>query len=428
MKLKPRGYKPRIVDSQLEKYLDIFGAVCVEGPKWCGKTWTSLSHSNSVIYIGDLDGNFQNRRLALLDPKLVLQGDTPRLIDEWQEVPALWDGVRSEVDKRGIKGQFILTGSSTPIKKGVLHSGVGRIHTIKMRPMSLYESDDSSGDVSLLELFDNKINNKLTKEVTLDKLIELVVRGGWPGSLSLDNKYYVEIPKSYLDVIINSDIDNIDGIKRDKSKFMSLIRSLARNESTLASNKKLINDINKHEANNIQESALIEYLDILERLFIIENQNAFDPNYRSSVRVAKTPKRHFIDPSLAVAALGLSKEMLKNDLEYFGFLFESLVVRDLKIYADSIGGKVYHYKHHDTNHELDAVIELEDGRWIAIEIKLGANQIDNAAKGLLKVKKYFDEKDNTSKPSALVVICGLTNASYKREDGVMVVGINSLRP
>ena len=428
MKLKPRGYKPRIVDSQLEKYLDIFGAVCVEGPKWCGKTWTSLSHSNSVIYIGDLDGNFQNRRLALLDPKLVLQGDTPRLIDEWQEVPALWDGVRSEVDKRGIKGQFILTGSSTPIKKGVLHSGVGRIHTIKMRPMSLYESDDSTGDVSLLELFDNKLNNKLTKEATLDELIELVVRGGWPGSLSLDNKYYEEIPKSYLDVIINSDIDNIDGIKRDKSKFMSLLRSLARNESTLASNKILINDINKHEINNIQESALIEYLDILERLFIIENQNAFDPNYRSSVRVAKTPKRHFIDPSLAVAALGLSKEMLKNDLEYFGFLFESLVIRDLKIYADSIGGKVYHYKHHDTNHELDAVVELEDGRWIAIEIKLGANQIDNAAKGLLKVKKYFDEKENTSKPSALVVICGLTNASYKRDDGVMVVGINSLRP
>ena len=207
-----------------------------------------------------------------------------------------------------------------------------------------------------------------------------------------------------------------------------MLRSLARNESTLASNKVLINDINKHEDNSIQESALNEYLDILERLFIIENQNAFDPNYRSSVRVAKTPKRHFVDPSLAVAALGLSKEMLYNDLEYFGFLFESLVIRDLKIYADSIGGKVFHYKHHDTNHELDAVIELEDGKWIAVEIKLGANQIDNAASNLLKIKKYFDEKENTRKPSALVVICGLTNASYKRDDSVMVVAINSLKP
>lgn len=428
MELKPKGYKTRIIDTQIEKYLNIFGAVCVEGPKWCGKTWTSLSHSKSVIYIGDASGNFQNRKLALLDPSAVLQGDTPRLIDEWQEVPALWDGIRSEVDKRGTKGQFILTGSSTPNKKGVLHSGVGRIHTVKMRPMSLYESNDSNGDVSLLQLFDNQIHPKMAKEITLDALIELVVRGGWPGSLALNNKYYREIPKSYLDVIVNNDINNIDGIKRDKNKIVSLLRSLARNESTLASNKVLINDINKHEDNSIQESALNEYLDILERLFIIENQNAFDPNYRSSVRVAKTPKRHFVDPSLAVAALGLSKEMLYNDLEYFGFLFESLVIRDLKIYADSIGGKVFHYKHHDTNHELDAVIELEDGKWIAVEIKLGANQIDNAASNLLKIKKYFDEKENTRKPSALVVICGLTNASYKRDDSVMVVAINSLKP
>src|SRR5690554_72746 len=428
MKLKPRGYKPRIIDKQIEKYLNIFGAVCVEGPKWCGKTWTSLSHSKSVIYIGDPNGNFQNRKLAELNPTSVLKGEVTRLVDEWQEVPALWDGVRAEVDKRGLKGQFILTGSSTPNKKGVLHSGVGRIHTIKMRPMSLYESGDSTGDVSLLKLFDNKINTTLVKEINLEKLIELVVRGGWPRSLSLDTLYQGDITKSYLDIIVNNDIDKIDGIKRDKTKFISLIRSLARNESTLAGVKVLINDINLHEKGSIDESTVVDYLSVLEKLFIIENQNAFDPNYRSSVRVAKTPKRHFIDPSLAVAALGLSKEMLKNDLEYFGFLFESLVIRDLKIYADNIGGKVYHYKHHDTNHELDAVIELEDGRWIAVEIKLGANQIDNAALGLLKVKKYFNEKENTSKPSALVVICGLTNASYKRDDGVIVVGINSLRP
>lgn len=428
MTLKPNGYKSRIIDSQIEKYLDIFGAVCIEGPKWCGKTWTSLSHSKSVIFIGDSSGNFQNRKLAELDPTLVLEGKVPRLIDEWQEVPALWDAVRSKVDQRPLKGQFLLTGSSTPNKKGVLHSGVGRITTLMMRPMSLYESGDSTGDVSLLSLFSNEISPILAKEISLSQLIELVIRGGWPNSLNIDSKYYSEIPKSYIDVIINNDIDKIDNVKRDKNKFSALLRSLARNESTLAGNKVLINDINLYDHNTIDGKTLTEYLSILERLFIIENQNAFDPNYRSSIRVAKSPKRHFVDPSLAVASLGLSREKLTNDLNFFGFLFESLVIRDLKIYADSINAKVFHYKHYDTNHEIDAVIELEDGRWIAVEIKLGANQIDGAADKLLAIKKYFEDKKDSSKPSALVIICGLSNASYKRDDGVIVVAINSLRP
>ncbi|MFA5687392.1 MAG: DUF4143 domain-containing protein [Bacilli bacterium] len=220
----------------------------------------------------------------------------------------------------------------------------------------------------------------------------------------------------------------IDGIDTDKGKFEALLMSLARNESTLAGHKVLLNDINKYEEESLSRNALVQYIDILERLFIIENQNAFNPNYRSSTRVARVPRRHFVDPSLAVAALGLSKEMLLNDLEYFGFLFEGLVIRDLKIYAESIGGKVYHYKHHDTNHELDAVVELNDGRWIAIEVKLGASQIDDAAENLLKINNYFVNNENTSKPSALVVICGLTKAYYKREDGVIVVPITALKP
>ena len=428
MNNKPDGYKNRIIDAQIEKYLNIFGAICIEGPKWCGKTWTSLSHSKSVIYIGDPNGNFQNRRLAELNPSVILKGEAPRLIDEWQEVPSLWDAVRAKVDQDAVKGQFILTGSSTPNRKGVLHSGVGRIITLMMRPMSLYESLDSTGDVSLLALFDNEINVSSAKETSLEQLIELVIRGGWPGSLGLKSEYYNELPKSYIDVIINNDIDKIDGIKRDKNKFKALLRSLARNESTLAGNKTLINDLNYYDKNSIDEKTLIDYLSILERIFIIENQEAFDPNYRSSARVAKTPKRHFVDPSLAVASLGLSKEKLFGDLEFFGFLFESLVIRDLKIYAESIGGKVFHYKHHDTNHELDAVIELEDGRWIAIEIKLGANQVDLAAHKLLEMNNYFKSSKGSSKPSALVVICGLSNASYKREDGVIVVALNTLKP
>ena len=428
MNLKPEKYKKRIIDQQIEKYLNIFGAVCVEGPKWCGKTWSSLTHSKSVIYIGDPEGNFQNRTLAEIDPKGVLNGDSPRLIDEWQEVPYLWDAVRAEVDFRGEKGQFILTGSSTPKRKGVLHSGIGRIHTLRMKTMSLYESLDSSGEVSLLSLFDNEIKTNLTKQFSLKELIELVVRGGWPMSLEQDKDFYGEIPKSYVNTLLNTDIHEIDNISRNKDKFEALLKSLARNESTLAGNRVLINDINKYEKESIDDKTLVEYLNVLERLFIVENQNAFDPNYRSSKRVARTPKRHFIDPSLAVAALGMSKEMLLNDLEYFGFLFEALVIRDLKIYAESIGGKVYHYKHHDTNHELDAVVELNDGRWIAIEVKLGASQIDDAAENLLKINNYFVNNENTSKPSALVAICGLSKAYYKRKDGVIVVPITALKP
>ncbi|MGI6715439.1 MAG: ATP-binding protein [Bacilli bacterium] len=345
-----------------------------------------------------------------------------------KSIPPLWDAVRAEVDFRDEKGQFILTGSSTPSRKGILHSGIGRIHTLQMKTMSLYESLDSTGEVSLLSLFDNEIENSLIKQASLEELIELVVKGGWPSNFKVDPKHYGEISKHYLNALLEEDIHKIDDIARDKSKFEALLRSLARNESTLAGNNVLLNDINKYEEESLSRNALIQYIDVLERLFIIENQNAFNPNYRSSTRVARVPKRHFVDPSLAVAALGLSKEMLLNDLEYFGFLFEALVIRDLKIYAESIGGKVYHYKHHDTNHELDAVVELNDGRWIAIEVKLGASQIDDAAENLLKINNYFVNNENTSKPSALVVICGLSKAYYKRKDGVIVVPITALKP
>lgn len=428
MTLRKENYVNRLIDDQVIKYLKIFGAVCIEGPKWCGKTWTSLAHAKSAIFIGDPDNNYQNRRLATVSIKSVLIGDVPHLIDEWQEVPSLWDAVRQEVDFRGAKGQFLLTGSSTPNYKGILHSGVGRIHTLKMRTMSLFESFDSTGEVSLLQLFENKLAASLIKSITLEQLIDFVVRGGWPSELEQENQFYGETAKSYLDGLVKNDINRLDGVIRDANKFKALLRSLARNESTLAGNRVLLRDINKYESETLEEAALIKYLNALERLFIIEDINAFDPNYRSSKRVARTPKRHFTDPSLAVAALGLTKTMLINDLEFFGFLFESLVIRDLKIYAASIGGQVFHYKHHDTNHELDAVVELNDGRWIAVEIKLGANQIDEAAHSLLKINEYFSKSDKARKPSALVVICGLTNVYYQREDGVIVVPITALKP
>ena len=426
MLLKPEKYKRRLIDKVLSENLAIFGAVCVEGPKWCGKTWTSLNHSKSVVYIGDPQTNFQNRTLAMLDPKSVLDGEYPRLIDEWQEVPQLWDAVRFEVDRSAIRGQFILTGSSTPKTKGVLHSGTGRIDKIKMRTMSLYESDDSSGEVSIMDLFDNHIKTKKVSHMDLKNLIELVVRGGWPMSIGLTKEQYIKIPQSYIESIIDNDLEKLDGVKREKNKIRALLKSLARNESTLATNNVLKNDILEFENQTISENIIPTYLDMFERIFLIENQPAFDPNYRSRNRVAKSPKRHFIDPSLAVAILGLSPTMLYNDLAFFGFLFEALVIRDLRIYAEIHGGKVFHYKHFDTNQELDAVVELQDGRWIAVEVKLGANQIDEAAKNLLDINEYF-KKNSITKPSALVVICGLTDFIYQREDGVIVVPLTALK-
>ncbi|MDD2302100.1 MAG: DUF4143 domain-containing protein [Eubacteriales bacterium] len=364
--------------------------------------------------------------MAQLDPSLVLNGETPGLIDEWQEVPAIWDAVRYQADQSIHKGQFILTGSATPQTKGILHSGTGRIDRITMRPMSLFESGDSSGTVSLQGLFDGNLTPQETSSISLDKLIYLTVRGGWPGSLSAEMKGAIDIPKSYLHSVIENDLTRLDGIKRDTKKIRALLKSLARNTSTLANNQTLINDILEFKGEAIDPNTVSGYLDALGRLFLIENQPAFDPNYRSSTRVAKMPKRHFVDPSLAVAALEISPEMLINDLNLFGFLFESLVIRDLRIYAGANQGRVFHYKHHDTGKEIDAVVELADGRWGAFEIKLGANQIDRAAENLISIQSTMLKSDESRSPQVLSVICGLTNYAYRRDDGVFVVPITAL--
>lgn len=427
MSLRKQEYRERIIDDIVKSKLASFGAVCIEGPKWCGKTWTALNHSNSVVYIGDPHNNFQNRLLAEVDPSIVLDGLNPRLIDEWQEVPSLWDAVRFEVDKTKYKGQFILTGSSTPKSFGVLHSGTGRIDRIMMRPMSLYESGDSDGSVSLKMLFANTIKTTKNDSMSLSKLAYLATRGGWPGSLGMDEKQASDIAKSYLKSILAEDVTKIDGVKRDSKKVKALIKSLARNVATSVSNATLIKDIKEFEGDVIDPNTIASYLDILTRLFIIDNQQAYDMNYRSSTRVAKSPKRHFIDPSLAVAALEMSPSMLLKDLNLFGFLFESLVIRDLKIYAEANRGSVYYFRHHDTGDEIDAVIELDDGTWGAFEIKLGHNQVDKAAENLLKIKMILDHTDHKKSPTVLCVICGLGEYAYKRPDGVFVVPIGCLR-
>lgn len=420
------NYKARIIDKKIDKYLSVFGAICIEGPKWCGKTWTSSYHSNSEIYIGDPSGNFQNRQLAQMSPSLVLEGETPRLIDEWQEVPPLWDAVRYKVDQIPKKGQFILTGSATPNHKGILHSGAGRIARIRMRRMSLYESGDSSGDVSLEDLCNGKLTPKMTGEVDLKKVIEFIIRGGWPASLGLPIESAALLLKEYLEAVLNDDIYRVDGVKRNTHKMRLLLRSLARNESTTVSNKTLKNDIKEIDDEDIDTATIADYLNILDRLFITDNQKPFSTKIRSSVRIKQSEKRHFCDPSLACVLLNITPNMLLNDLETYSFLFESLCERDLKIYAESIDAHVYHYQDYK-NREIDTIIELNDGRWCAIEIKLGANQIESAAENLKKIYEKMEKDPKSILPSAMIIVCGLSNAAYQREDGIYVVPLTALK-
>ena len=422
---EPSKYKPRVIDSAVCRYLSAFGAVCIEGPKWCGKTWTSSFHSKSEFLIGDPANNFQNRALAEMSPSIVLEGETPRLLDEWQEVPSIWDAVRYTVDGRAEKGQFILTGSSTPKRKGVLHSGAGRIGRLRMRTMSLYESGESSGTVSLEELCNGKITPAMTGEVSLRDLAYYTVRGGRPGNLNVAPENASLLPQSYLDAILDDDSQRIDDKKYDVTKMRLLLRSLARNESTTAAKKKLLNDIREFDDEAIDMDTIATYLDVFDRLFLLDNQLPFSANIRSSVRVKQAEKRHFCDPALACALLKATPDKLIGDLETFGFLFEALVERDLKIYAESFGANLYHYQDYN-NKEIDAVVELKDGKWCAFEIKLGANQIDKAATELVALRNDI-EKNGGVAPSVLCVICGLSNAAYVRPDGVFVVPITALK-
>ena len=419
-------YKPRIIDKKVKEYLKAFGAVCIEGPKWCGKTWTSSYHCRSEIYIGDPNNNFQNRKLAELSPDLVLEGETPRLIDEWQEVPAIWDAVRYRVDQRTEKGQFILTGSATPNHKGILHSGAGRIAKLRMRPMSLFESGDSSGLVSLESICKGEMKPVMTGDVDLRRLIRYIIRGGWPGSLMLDIEQAALLPAEYLKAVIDDDVFRMDGIRRDTRKMMQLLRSLARNESTTATNRVLVRDIKDVDGEDVDSNTVSAYLDIFKRLFITDNIPAFSTGVRSSVRIKQSEKRHLADPSLACALLNVTASGLINDLETLGFLFESLCERDLRIYAESFGASLYHYQNYN-NQEIDAVIELSDGRWCALEIKLGANQIDAAADNLLKIKHQMENDPKGQPPSVCCVLCGMSNAAYIRPDGVFVIPVTALK-
>lgn len=423
--MEREDYRPRLIDNIIDSYLEAFGAVCVEGPKWCGKTWTSSYHCKSEIMLGNPDGNFQNRQLAQMSPSLVLEGETPRLIDEWQEVPQLWDAVRYKVDQSGNKGQFILTGSATPNHKGILHSGAGRIAKLRMRPMSLFESGNSSGDISLKDICEGRIEPKISGEVDLRKLIDFIIRGGWPANQETTLKQAAYLPIQYIRAVLDDDVYRIDNVKRDKHKMELLLRSLARNEATTVTNKKLKNDIKEIDDEDIDVETVSAYLDVFQRLFLTDNQKPFETKLRSSIRIKQAEKRHLSDPSLAAALLNATPEMLLNDLNTLGFLFEALCERDLKIYAESFDAELYHYQDYNNN-EMDAVIAMPDGKWCGFEIKLGANQIDMAAENLIKIKNEIKASGGIA-PDSLCVICGLSNAAYQRPDGVFVVPITALR-
>ena len=419
------NYKPRIVDANIERYLKIFGALCIEGPKWCGKTWTSSYHCKSEFLLGDPKNDYQNKKLAEMSLYKALEGETPHLVDEWQEVVSIWDATRFEVDRRHKKGQFILTGSSTPRLKGVLHSGIGRIAKIKMSTMSLFETGDSEGSVSLKDLFDNKFETKIVKDLTLDDITYLICRGGWPENIGISKNDVTIIPTSYIETILNEDVYKLDDKDYNISKMRLLLRSLARNESTTVRNTKLMDDIKEIDEESIDEETVSNYLDVFRRLFILDNQTPFSPQIRSKLRIKQAEKRHFSDVSLAASLLKATPDSLINDLETLGFLFESLVEHDLRIYAQAIDANLYHYQDYNNN-EIDAIIELKDGSYGAFEIKLGSNQIDKAAKNLIKVKNSIINNDGKG-PKILCVIVGLGNFAYQREDGVYVIPINALK-
>ena len=424
MKLTKKGYKERLIDKLIAENLQIFGAISLEGPKWCGKTWTAENHAESEIKIAENRGPLTNRDYVLADVSRALVGDSPHLIDEWQEVPQIWDSVRSDLDSHPGHGRYILTGSSVPRREEYIHSGTGRIAKLKMRTMTLFETGDSDGSVSLRELMLGKLEMSEKRDVELEQLVDFVVRGGWPAAMGVDPEDYGLIPREYIESAIE-DACRLDGKQRDREKMTMLIKSLSRNESTVVSNETVKNDMRSYDDESISNDTYYDYSDCLDRIHLLEDTPSFKANFRSNVRIGKKPKRHLTDVSLAVAALGLNHKKLMGDLNTFGFMFESLCEHDLQIYAECAGGSLYHYRD-DSGREVDAIVESEDGSWGAFEIKLGAGQIDDAAEHLLRMRDVFESRGNT--PFVLCVISGLSNWAYRRPDGVFVVPITSLGP
>lgn len=420
-------YKARIADKILQRKLAGKGAVLIEGPKWCGKTTTAEQAAKSTLYMADPENEKQNLMLADINPKLLLQGDAPRLIDEWQVAPKLWDAVRYEVDHRDEEGQFILTGSAVPPNnEEIKHTGTGRFSWLLMRPMSLFESGEAEGSVSLTDLFSGKQDIMGINHLDIHRLAFLVCRGGWPRASFLKDEIALDQAYDYYDAIVHADISRVDGVKRDAERVKRLMRSYARNQGAQISNEALKADMEQNDVSSLDANTVMSYINALKKIFVIEEMPAWNPNLRSKTSIRSADTRYFIDPSIAVAALGVGPNDLLEDLNTFGLLFETMCVRDLRVFADALHGCVYHYRD-KTGLECDAVIHLRNGAYGLIEIKLGGDAaIEHGAETLKKLRDKIDT-DKMKAPAFLMVLTGASQYAFQRKDGVYVVPIGCLR-
>ena len=421
-----KEYYQRVSDKVLLEHLESKGAVLIEGAKWCGKTTSAKHIAKSVIEMDRPDMTEQYQQMARINPSNLLEGEVPHLIDEWQIATNIWNAVRYEVDRRGEFGQFILTGSSVPAALDEsMHTGTGRIVRMQMRPMSLFESKDSTGQVSLMDLF-NKKDISTVDNHSIDEIAFLICRGGWPAALNHSKKIALKQAFDYYDAVVNDDISRVDRVKRDSERTKRILKSYARNVATQASLETIRSDIISNDVETFDKEALYGYLNALKRIFVIEDSPAWNPNLRSKTAIRTSDTRYFVDPSIAVAALGLGPTDLVNNLALMGLIFENLCVRDLRIYADALDGSVYHYRD-KTGLECDAVIHLRNGSYGLVEVKLGGDQsINEGAESLLKLTSKIDT-EKMKKPAFLMVLCGVAPFAYKREDGVFVVPITCLK-
>lgn len=421
--MKQTSYIPRLCDKELQLSLRSSGAVLIEGAKWCGKTSTASKASQSVLYMQDADKAASNLAMADTKPSLLLKGETPRLIDEWQMAPVLWDAVRFEVDKRGLLGQFILTGSAVPADNVTAHTGTGRISRLQMRPMSLFESMESNGTVSLRALFDGKLDVEAISELSIEQIAFALCRGGWPASIHQPDNVALRMAMDYVEAVINHDVSRVDNVEKNPERVRLLLRSLARNIATSASYQTIISDMEATDI-SISDKTLSAYMNALRRIFVVEDLSAWSPSLRSKTAIRTTPKRHFVDPSIATAVLRANPQGILNDFHFFGFMFEALCARDMRIYTQTNDGDLFHYRD-KSGLESDLIVRLRDGRWAAIEVKLGNKQIDEAAENLLSLKARINE-DTMGKASFLMVLTGGQYA-YRRKDGVLVVPLACLK-
>lgn len=422
--MSKKKYLSRLCDTELQLALKSAGAVLIEGAKWCGKTSTANNAAKSVVYMQDPDNTQSYQVMADTKPSLLLKGNNPRLIDEWQVAPVLWDAVRFEVDKRAERGLFILTGSAVPPENVTAHTGTGRISRMIMRPMSLFESLESNGQISIGALFNGKQKETdAISDLTIEQIAFLICRGGWPASIGQEKETALRMARDYVEAIIHQDISRVDNIEKNPERVRLLLRSLARNISRTANYQTIKQDIEATDI-SLSDKTISNYINALRRIFVVEDINAWSPSLRSKTAIRTSEKRHFVDPSLATAVMRINPEGVLADFEYFGFLFESLCTRDIRIYAQANDADVFHYRD-KTGLEADLIIRQRNGKWAAIEIKLGNKQIEEAAQNLLTLKAKIDE-EKMGKDAFLMIVTGGQYA-YQRNDGIWVVPIGCLR-